>query len=350
MFRFEHPEFLWALTLLPLLGLGFLWRMRVRRRRLSTYAAASSMVTVGSSYSISKPRLKAVLWALAYACLIIGSANPQLGSRMEDARKEGVELMVALDVSNSMRAQDLSPNRLEHAKQAIAQLTQHLQGDRLGIVVFAGEAYVQLPITNDYDAAKLFLDQIDPSMIPTQGTAIGAAIEKCVESFNKKSPLRKAIILMTDGENFEDNAVDATLKALEVGIVVHAVGMGSPDGVPIPEGSPGRNLGYKRDAEGNIVVTRLNETMLQEIVAAGKGTYVRDDNSNSALGRLYESIGKMERKVYAGKVYTDYESYFQWFIFISILLFLIEMLLSERRSLWWDKINLFGNSSSSKNL
>lgn len=349
MFRFEHPEFLWALILLPLLGLGFLWRMRVRRRRLNAYAASATMVSVGATFSISKPRLKAVLWAMAYICLVIGTANPQLGSRMEEARKEGVELMVALDVSNSMRAQDLAPNRLEHAKQAIAQLTQHLQGDRLGIVVFAGEAYVQLPITNDYDAAKLFLDQIDPSMIPTQGTAIGAAIEKCAESFNKKSPLRKAIILMTDGENFEDNAVDATVKAAEAGITVHAVGMGSPDGVPIPEGPTGRNQGYKRDGEGNMVVTRLNETMLQEIAAAGKGTYVRDDNSNSALGRLYDSIGKMEKKVYAGKVYTDYESYFQWFIFISIVLYILEMMLSDRRSLWWEKLNLFGNSSTPKN-
>jgi len=341
MFKFENPNFLYLIFVIPLVW--FLWFVlkKTAQKKLSEFIDMSIVQALSPEKSKVKPFLKFLTFTLAVLFIIFTMANPLLGAKLTEVKGEGVDIMIALDLSNSMKAQDLLPTRLEHAKREIFRYLERIESDKIGLVVFGGEAYVQLPITTDYGAAKLFLDQIDHNIIPVQGTAIGAAIDKCVESFDKKDDTKKAIILITDGENFEDDALGAASRAVDAGIAVHCIGMGSAVGVPIPEMQGNKLLGYKRDSEGNTVITKLNETMLQQISATGKGLYVRDDNTGSALPRIIEQIGKMQKKEYAAKLFSDYDSKYHWFLFPAFLLLLLEFFTSEKRSVWWDKLNLF---------
>jgi Ca-activated chloride channel family protein len=289
-----------------------------------------------------KLKTKFILFSIALTALIIGIANPQIGSKMEEVKREGVDLMIAIDLSNSMLAEDLQPNRLMRAKQSISKLIDRLQGDRIGLIVFAGEAYVQLPITTDYSAAKLFLSTINTSIVPTQGTAIGKAIELSIKSFDLENDQNKAIIVITDGENHEDDAIEKAKEAEDLGIFVHAIGMGSEDGGPIPiKSRNGRITGYQKDKEGNTVITTLNEDMLKQIAQAGGGSYIRANSTQSGLNALFKEINKMEKKEIGSKVFTDYKDRFQWFIGLAIILLLIETLIKGRKNKWSSKINLF---------
>lgn len=341
MFKFENTYFLFGLLIVPLLLLIFWLLKRGEKKQLLNFAELFLQKNLMPEKSRIKPFLKILLFSISMAFLVFTIANPLMGAKLTEVKGEGVDLMIALDLSNSMKAQDLMPTRLEHAKREISRLLENLNNDKIGIVIFGGDAYVQLPITSDYSAAKLFLDQIDHNIIPVQGTAIGAAIDKCVESFDKKDEAKKAIILITDGENFEDDALGSASKAAELGITVHCIGMGTSEGVPIPEMIGNKLAGYKRDSEGNTVITKLNETMLQQISATGKGLYVRDDNSGSALPRIIEQIGKMQKKEYAAKLFSDFDTKYQWFLFPAFILLILEIFTSEKRSIWWDKLNLF---------
>jgi len=245
-----------------------------------------------------------------------------------------------LDVSNSMLAQDIQPNRLSASKQAISKLIDKLKGDRLGIVVFAGHAYTQLPITTDYAAAKMFLNTISPDMLPTQGTAINEAVILGAQSFGE-SKHNKAIVIITDGENHEGDALKAVEEAVEKGITVYTIGMGLPEGGPIPVYENGALTDYKKDREGNIITTKLNEPMLQQIAAAGKGTYVRANNSQAGLNKIFEEIDQLEESEFETKTFSDYEDRFQYFLGFTIILLLIEFIIVERKSKWSDRIKLF---------
>ena len=344
MFRFENSNWLWAIGLIPVMSLVFiLFRLSIQKRikKIGNPELTRSML---GDVSSTKQIVKFIAFSIATLCIIIGLANPQTGSKLQEVKREGGDIMICLDISNSMLAEDLYPNRLERAKQAIEKFIEKLEGDRVGIIVFAGEAYVQLPITTDYGAAKLFLQSINTNIIPTQGTAVGKAIEKAIESFGKDIGKNKAIVVITDGENHEDNAVEITEEAAEKGVIVNTIGIGSIDGVPIPKFENGAKTGFKKDKEGNTIVTKLNETLLMEIAAAGKGVYVKATNTNLGLEAILDQLKDLERKQLESKMYTDYEDQFQWLFGIAFLVLLLEFFINERKSIWWNNLNLFEKS------
>lgn len=342
LFRFEHTVYLWALlALIPLMIIVFIFIQRWKSKRLKQFANKSVIKRLMPNVSFKLPIVKFILLSFAFVFLLLGLANLQYGTTMEEAKKEGVDLMIALDVSNSMLAEDLSPNRLERAKRAIYQLIEKLQNDRLGIIVFAGESFVQLPITTDYSSAKLFLETIGTDIIPTQGTAIGSAIDLAMESFDFETTTSKAIIVITDGENHEDDAVKAAQNAVEMDVSVHTIGMGSDQGAPLPIYKGGKQVGFRTDNSGNSVVSKLDENMLKQIATAGNGTYVRATNANAGLGIIMNEIGKMEKKEFDSKVFKNYESRFQIFLIIALVLFAVEFFISTRKSGKLDGVNLF---------
>ena len=278
---------------------------------------------------------------VAYAFLILAAADPQIGSKMEEEKKKGADLMILLDVSNSMLSEDMAPNRLENAKQAIAQLIDQLHSDRIGIIVFAGEAYVQLPMTTDYSAAKLFLNTINPGMVPTQGTAIGAAIDMGMKSFDFKDGTGKAMIIITDGENHEDDAVVSAKEAASKDVMVNVIGMGSANGSPIPIFQNGKQVGFHTDSAGHTVISKLDETMCKEITAAGQGAYVRATNANVGLNIIMDQISKVQRKTYDSKSFKDFEDRFQFVLAFAFILLIVEFFISNRKSIKLAGLKLF---------
>jgi Ca-activated chloride channel homolog len=337
----ENIYFLYALLALPVFILVFILVNRWRTRALKRYGELQIIRRLFPDVSDSKRIWKFILFSLGFGMLVIGMVNPQVGTKLEEVKRKGADLMICLDVSNSMRAEDLQPNRLERAKLAISKLIDKLEGDRIGIIVFGGEAYVQLPITTDYAAGKLFLESISTDMVPTQGTAIGKAIDKSIESFGKDEGKNKAIIIITDGENHEDDALRAAEAAAEKGIAIHTIGMGSAAGAPIPVYKGKVQEGYRKDKDGNTIVTKLNEQMLQDLAGAGNGIYVRASNSDAGLNNVLDAIDKLEKKQFESKMYSDYEDRFQWFILAALVFLLADTFLSERKSKWFRKLDLF---------
>ncbi len=347
MLRYENSEYLFLMVIIPIIIILFVMAIRWRKRAIDKFGESHMVFKLMPMASFTKLRLKFILFSFSIAFIIIGLANPQIGSKMEEVKREGVDLMIAIDLSNSMLAEDLQPNRLMRAKQSISRLIDRLDGDRIGLVVFAGDAYVQLPITTDYSAAKLFLSTINTDIIPTQGTAIGKAIELSINSFDVSNDQNKAIIIITDGENHEDDAIQKAKDAEDMGIFVHTIGMGSAEGGPIPiKNRYGSITSYQKDNSGNTVITKLNEEMLKEIAASGGGSYIRANSTQSSLNALFKEINKMEKKEIGSKVFTDYKDRFQWFLGIAIVLLLIESLLRNTKNKWSNKINLFEENES----
>ena len=340
--RFEHPEYLYGLLVIPLLIILYillrLWQDKTFRR----FADDKMRGYLVPQHSNRRHVLKFVLYLLTIASLILGLANLQSGSKMEEVKREGIDLFLAVDVSNSMNAQDIVPSRLDRSKQAINKLIAGLQGDRIGVIVFADKAFVQLPITTDYAAAKMFLASVNTNSVASQGTAIGEAINLAVKSFNDDER-SKAIIVISDGEDHENEAaMNAAREAAKKGIRIFTIGMGLPDGAPIPMYDQyGRMTGYKKDRSGNTIVTRLDENMLRRIAEAGDGRYVRASNSNVGLEQIYDDISKMDKTEIETKVFTDYEDQYQWFVGAAILFLLLGIFLSSGRRGWESKWNLF---------
>ena len=327
MIIFAHPQFLLLLLLIPFFFIGLAVWMGARRRRLRKLGDEDLVNELMPSWSRSKRWVRAVIYSLAFLFFVIGLSRPQIGAKLKEYKARGAEIMIALDVSNSMLAQDYSPNRLERAKLAISRITDKLQDDRIGLIIFAGSSFVQLPITTDYVSAKMFLGNISTESIPIQGTAIGDAINTAVKSFSAQSENSRAIIVITDGENHEDDAVAAAAQAAESGVKVYTIGVGSADGQPIPmEG------GLLRDKEGNIVVTKLDEETLKEIAQAGGGAYVHAGNDEFGLGPIISEIKKMQEEEYNSVVFEEYDEQFMYFLGIALALFTIEILIGERRS------------------
>lgn len=338
--RLENIEYLHLFWILAGMIALFWAGMRWKKKALKRYGDLSVYQSLVSRMSFSRPRVKFILFLLAAAFLMTGILNPQIGSRLKEAERKGVDLMLALDVSNSMNARDIKPSRLERAKQAISQLVDRLSGDRIGIIVFAGKAYTQLPITTDYAAAKMFLSNVDSDMVPTQGTSIGNAITLAMDSFNDNDH-SKAIIVITDGENHEEDALEMAEEAREKGITVHTIGMGLPNGAPIPVLKNGAMQGFKRDKQGNTVVSKLNEQLLSQLAQKGEGMYVRANNTKAGLNAIFDEINEMEKKKFETKTYADYEDRFQYFLAVSLVLLVIETLMVNRRSKWADSLKLF---------
>lgn len=338
MFRFEEPTYLYLLLLLPLLVVFYLYSNYRRRKAIRKFGEPELMQQLMPDVSKFRPDVKFGLIWLAIGFFALLLARPQFGSKLETVKRQGVEVMIALDISNSMLAQDVNPNRLEKAKRLVAQLVDKMENDKVGMIVFAGDAFTQLPITNDYISAKMFLESINPSLISKQGTAIGAAIRLATRSFTPNEGVGRAVILITDGENHEGGAVEAVEEATKKGIVVNVLGVGMPEGAPIPvEGTND----YRRDREGNVIVTRLNEGMCQEIAKGGKGIYVRVDNTNNAQKAIAREINKMAKADVETQVYTEFNEQFQAVAWLIFLLLLIEILILERKNPLFKNIHLF---------
>ncbi len=337
MFRFENDIFFYAFAALPLMLLIFIWYLFSIKKQLKKLGEYNLVKELVPDASKSKKVIKFILLMLAFSSLILALCNLQTGSKTQEVKREGADIIVCLDVSNSMLAQDLSPNRLERAKFALEKMIDKLQGDRLGIIVFAGEAYVQLPITTDYSAAKLFLGGINTQMVPTQGTNIGAAIRKALEGFSKDLEKNKTIVIITDGENHEPDAVEAAEEAAKAGILINCIGVGSENGVPIPMVTNGVVNGYRKDKDGNTVVTKLNKEVLQEIAGKTDGIFVQATNADIGLNAILDKLAQLDKKQIDTKMYTDYEDQFQWFLGLALLFFILEFFISERVSNWFRK-------------
>jgi Ca-activated chloride channel family protein len=339
MFRFAHTDYLWALlVVVPLVFLAF-WNLYQRSLRLKELGDPELVNRLLGGFSEKGRTWKTIFVMSALVFVIFSIANPQIGSKYEEVKREGVELMICLDVSNSMLAEDIQPNRLERSKQAISKLVDELGSDKIGLVVFAGQAYTQLPLTTDYAAAKLFLSSVNTEIVPVQGTAIGSAIELAANSFGKNEANNRAIVVISDGENHEDDALEQAKLAAEKGIKVHTIGMGSPQGAPIPMLEKGRISGYRTDENGQTVLSKMNETMLSEVASAGSGSYTRATNSDVGLGELLSRISKMEKKEFGKKMFTDFEDRFQYFLAIAVLLLLLDLIVPEVKWSWWNKFN-----------
>lgn len=338
MFRFEEPAYLYLLLILPLLVVFYLYSNYRRRKAIRVFGDPELMMQLMPDVSKYRPDVKFWLLAAAIGLFALLLARPQFGSKLETVKRQGVEVMIALDISNSMLAQDVQPSRLEKAKRLVAQLVDKMQNDKVGMIVFAGDAFTQLPITSDYISAKMFLESIDPSLISKQGTAIAAAINLATKSFTPQEGVGRAVIVITDGENHEGGVEEAAKAAVEKGIQVNVLGVGMPDGAPIPV--PGTN-DYRRDREGNVIVTRLNEAMCQDIAKVGNGIYVRVDNTNNAQKAINQEINKMSKAEVETQVYTEFNEQFQAVAWIILLLLLAEMLILERKNPLFRNIHLF---------
>ncbi len=341
MFLFAHIEYLYTLILIPILIITYWLSLYLKKKAIISFGDLKIISKLMPEVSFTRVVVKFIILLIAVTFIIIGIAGPQFGSKLEEVKRKGVELIVALDVSNSMLAEDIQPSRLERAKQTISKLIDKLHNDKVGLIVFAGDAYIQMPITTDYTAAKMFLETISPQVVPKQGTAIGSAIELGMSSFSPESDNNKALIIITDGENHEDNAVEMAEKASEKGIIVHTIGMGLPKGAPIPIIGRYGQRDYRTDKNGNVVISKLNEIMLQQIASAGEGSYIRANNSRVGLNILFNKINEMEKKEIDSKVYSEYDERFQYFIAIGLFFLLLEFLILERKNRLLKNINFF---------
>jgi len=340
LFRFANPDFLYLLLLLPVTVILWILNELRKKRALRRLGNAEFVKRLMPEFSGIRPNLKFLLQLVAASLVIIILARPQFGSKLEEVKKQGIEVIIALDVSNSMLAEDIQPDRLTRAKQALTRLIDNLDNDKIGLIVFAGDAYTQIPITSDYVSAKMFLSAINPDMVPKQGTAIGSAIELGMRSFSPGEGKSKAMIIITDGENHEDDPVSAAAEASKAGIVIHTIGIGSVEGVPVPVTINGRR-DYLKDPEGNTVITKLDEDILRKIAVTASGNYVRASNTNIGLDEIFSEIRKMKKEDLESTMYTEYNDQFQIFAVISLVLLFTEFMIMDRKNRKLSNIKLF---------
>ena len=337
MFRFAHIEYFWLLLLVPLLVAVMEWSLAERKRKVARLATSAAFAKLSPESSTKKLRTKFWLLMLALVALIFAAARPQMGSKLSEVEREGVEIMVAVDVSNSMLASDFAPNRLERTKYAVEQVIEGLSEDRIGVIVFAGDAYVQLPITADYLTARNFVRQISTSQVTRQGTAIGAAIELATRSFSSQSESSRVLVLVTDGENHEDDALAMAEKAAAQGVKIYTIGIGTPEGAPISIGDD-----FIRDENGEIVVSKLDEEVLQKIAVTTGGAYVRATTANVGLGDIISLINRTEKSKFKSEVFEEYNELYPIPLAIALALLLLECVVLPRKNRVLARFNLFG--------
>lgn len=341
MFRFEDPAYLYLLLLLPILFLFYLYSNHRRRAAIRRFGDPDLMAQLMPDVSKYRPDVKFWLVFAALGLFVVLLARPQFGSKVENVKRRGIEVVIALDISNSMLCRDVQPSRLDKAKMLVSRLVDQMENDKVGMIVFAGDAFTQLPITSDYISAKMFLESINPSMITKQGTAIGAAIELAYNSFTSQKNVGKEIIVITDGENHEEGAEEAARAAAKKDIKVSVLGVGLPNGGPIP-----MQGGFLRDGSGNVVVTRLDETMCQSLAKEGNGIYARVDNTDYAERAIENDMDKLAKADVESKVYSDYNEQFQAVAWVIFAVLLIEMLILERKNPLFKNIHLFTNNKA----
>jgi Ca-activated chloride channel homolog len=330
-FRFANPGILYMLLLVPVLVVFLILTLRRRRMARERFSSAEMMKRLLPDFSSRRTIVKFIFCTLALTAGILTAARPQFGSRLQEVKREGVEVIIALDVSNSMLAQDIAPSRLERAKQAIAQLVDQLRNDKIGLILFAGDAYTQIPVTNDYLSAKMFLEAASPDAVSKQGTNIGSAIDLGMRSFSSKNNRSKALIIITDGENHEDDAVEKAKEAAKAGVVIYTIGIGSPDGTPIPVTVNGKT-DYLKDIDGNTVISKLDESTLKEIANASSGRYVRANTTSLGLNEIYNDISRMKKSETSSVMYTDYNDQFMIPALIMLVLLLAEFFIMDRKN------------------
>ena len=327
MINFAQAQYLLLILLIPVFFLLQALVLKLRTKRIRKFGDEALVRQLMPSYSKSRAWVRLTIFSIGFLFFAVGLSRPQIGAKLKEHETKGAEIMIVLDVSNSMLAEDYSPNRLERAKLAISRLVDKLRDDRIGLIVFAGNSFVQLPITTDYVSAKMFLNTITTESVPIQGTAIGDAVNTALRSFSAQSEKSRAIIVITDGENHEDDPIAAAAQAAEMGVRVFTIGVGSPEGKPIP-----MNGELLKDRDGNIVVTRLDETVLQDVAKAGDGVYVRAGNSEFGLNPIIDDIRRMEDEKYSSIVFEEFDEQFMYFVGIALFFFVLEMLIGDRKS------------------
>jgi len=340
MFRFEEITNLYALAVIPVLVFFFIMAMMYRKRVIKQFGESHLVAQLMPQLAKYKHTVKFIFLVLAMSLLCVSYANPQWGTKKEKVQQKSSDVFIALDVSQSMMAEDLQPSRLDRAKRFTQQLIQGLKGERIGTIVFAGNAYLQMPLTADYSSAAMFVKSANTRMVPTQGTAIGDAIRLARESYEKDGKFHKALIIITDGENHDQDALDQAKIAAEQGVLIFTIGVGTSAGAPIPTFANGAST-YKKDKQGATVISKLNESMLSSLAAAGSGKYYNITNGDKVIEALQKYIEALEKQEFEQRTFSEYESYFQWFLGLALLFLLIEFLISYQKSEWWAKRDIF---------
>jgi Ca-activated chloride channel homolog len=341
MIRFAYPYLLWLLLLVPAWAGLLWWGFRRRRQAAATFVSQKLLDRI--AYSLSRRRMgwKAALWLTAWTLIVIGAADPQVGTKVEEVKREGIDVVIAVDVSNSMLCEDLTPSRLESAKHEIQRFINGLTGDRVGLVAFAGSAILHCPLTTDYGAAKLLVRVLDADLVPEQGTALADAIDAAHQAFTDEGSGSRVIVIISDGEDHEEQAVDVAREAANDGVRIYTIGMGTPQGAPIPVFNVKTGTSdYKRDQSGNVVVTRLNDVLLRQVAEAGGGEYYRASPSGTELQAIWDEISKMQKRELGKKQFTAFEDRFQYLVFPGLLLLLGEFFLGEKRNSWRTTLRL----------
>ncbi len=343
MFRYAHSEYLYLLFLLIPVVAIILWDFYSRKKSMKKFATAEAIESLAPYKSSLKFIIKSVLVTLTLMLLIVSLANPQIGTKVEEVKQVGIDVYILLDVSNSMNAEDIKPSRLEKAKHDIKNLIRKLRGDRIGLIVFAGRAYVQFPLTTDYSAANMFLDAVDVNSVPQQGTNIGEAIDLALTSFKKKTDTKKTIILITDGEDNEGGIDEAIKKANSEDVSIYTIGLGTPEGSPIPVyDSSGKMVGYKKDRYNKVVLTKLDVATLKKIASEAHGKYYNAQNGENELEMIYKDLSKLQKKEFGSKRITDFEDRYYYLLFPALLLLLVDFFLSRNKSEFIRKLETGG--------
>lgn len=341
MYQIEEPTYFYYLAIIPVVVVLFLlvlwWKKRIQKR----FADPKLIQKLSPEKSTFKSFLKLIVFCFALFFLIISLANPKMGTKLETVKRQGVDIVFALDVSKSMLAEDIAPNRLEKAKQIITKVIENLGSDRIGIIIYAGSSYPLLPITTDYAAAKMFLQNANTEMVSNQGTAINDAIERALSYYDNDEQTNRFLVIVSDGEDHQENTLELAKEAAKKGIKIYTVGIGTAKGGPIPLKDNGRVVAYKKNNEGAVVVTQLNEQILREIANVGNGKYINGNKTQETISTIKEVLEKAEKNEFETKQFSDYEDQFQWFVGIGLLLLIIDVTLLEKKTKWVQKLNLF---------
>ncbi|MBJ6367388.1 vWA domain-containing protein [Snuella sedimenti] len=344
MYQLEEKIWFWALVIIPVIMLFFLVLQIWKHKTQARFADKQLLKRLSPNRSLFKSILKIIVLSLAFACLAIALVNPKVGTKLETVKREGVDIVFAVDVSKSMLAEDIAPNRLEKAKQLVTQIINNLASDRIGVIAYAGKAFPQLPITTDYAAAKMFLQNMNTDMLSSQGTAINEAIKLAKTYFDDEEQTNRVLIIISDGEDHSEEAALVAEEANEEGIRIFTIGVGDVKGGPIPEKRNGIVLNYKKDSKGETVITRLNEETLQNIASKANGIYINGKNTNSVVENIRDILNAMDKTEFEAKQFADFKDQFQWFLGFGVFFLLLDIFLLERKTAWLKKLNLFNEN------
>lgn len=344
MYQLDEKIWFWVLGVIPVMFLFFIILQIWKHKSQNKFADKQLLKRLSPNRSLFKSVLKLVVLGLAFACLAIALVNPKIGTKLETVKREGVDIVFAIDVSKSMLAEDIAPNRLEKSKQLVTQIINNLASDRVGIIAYAGKAFPQLPITTDYAASKMFLQNMNTDMLSSQGTAINEAIKLAKTYYDDEEQTNRVLIIISDGEDHSEEAASVAEEASEEGIRIFTIGVGDLKGGPIPEKRNGIVLNYKKDNNGETVITRLNEDILKNIADKANGDYINGRNTNEVVDKIGEILNKMDKTEFEAKQYADFKDQFQWFLGFALFFLFLDIFLLERKTAWLKKLNLFNEN------